>query len=591
MAESHHVDSVFHQGCPLFRSSQPRIEGQLERQLTERPPSPRSRSCTPASSCSPPAIALRVRSGVDTMRLLRRPGRVLLLLLASSSGILAASPTLDEVESQIRSHLDRHRSSGGPPAMRSGCAIACSFLALARPQQLSWPGSRVYDVEESRYWSQQQQRTLPACRLTPESAADVSLAVLTARVTLCEFAVKSGGHTAFAGASNVHGGLVIDLRALNQVAVSADRRQTSVGAGNLWSDVYNKLSRLGLTVIGGRVSGIGVGGLTLGGGISFFSNRHGWACDNVNGYEVVLADGSIRQVGPESDHSDLYWALRGGGNNFGIVTRFDLATYPQGRLWAGSQTFPFTRETSAAINNAFYHFAVHSASDPYAQVITSYAYSQARKAHVISSALQYGLPTPNPPILSNFTSIPGSFASTLRVTDLPGLTDEFAVLSPKGFRQSMWTLTVGNDAALMSELVAIYKDEVDKLADARGLVASVAFQPISTDMTKHFSRNGGNPLGLAGQGPLVLLNALMSWSDEADDARILPGVRSMMNRFRAAARAKHLDHPFLYQNYASVEQDVFGGYGAANLERLRAVSNKYDPEGVWQRLQPGYFKL
>ncbi|KAG5979642.1 hypothetical protein E4U55_004925 [Claviceps digitariae] len=528
------------------------------------------------------------------MQLLRRPALVLpLLVLATWSGIVAATPTLSEVENEILSYLYPGGGKASRPVhtLPSGCAIACSFLAHSRPNQLSWPNSPVYVLEESRYWSQQQQRTLPACRLTPESAEDVSLAVLTARATRCVFAVKSGGHAAFVGASNIDGGLAIDLRALNQVTISADHKQTSVGAGNVWSDVYTKLSPLNLTVIGGRVSDIGVGGLTLGGGISFFSNRHGWACDNVNTYEVVLADGSIRQVGHDSDYSDLYWALRGGGNNFGIVTRFDLATYPQGKLWAGFQTFPLTEETSTAVNNAFYHFARHSSRDPNAQIITSYAYTQALNLHVISSALQYGLPTPHPRILNNFTSIPGAIANTLRVTDLPGLTDEFKNLTPRGFRQSTWSLMVGNDAALMSDLVAIYQDEVGKVADAQGLVASVAFQPVSRDMTKHFDKNGGNPLGLTGQGPLVLLDLVMSWSNEADDPRILPAAQNIISRSRAAAQAKHLDHPFLYQNYASLTQKVFAGYGSANLERLRVVSGKYDPEQVWQKLQPGYFKL
>lgn len=114
----------------------------------------------------------------------------------------------------------------------------------------------------------------------------MSLAVLTSRVTQCKFAVKSGGHAAFAGASNIEGGVTIDLRNLNQINVSADKKQTAVGAGNVWYDVFTKLTPMGLTVIGGRVSAIGVGGLTLGGGISFFSNRYGWACDNVNNYQV-----------------------------------------------------------------------------------------------------------------------------------------------------------------------------------------------------------------------------------------------------------------------------------------------------------------
>lgn len=92
----------------------------------------------------------------------------------------------------------------------------------------------------------------------------------------------------FSGASNIDGGLTIDLLKLNQVTVSADQTQTSVGSGNRWIDVYSALDLKGLSVIGGRVADIGVGGLTLGGGMSFFSGRYGWACDNVNTYEVCV---------------------------------------------------------------------------------------------------------------------------------------------------------------------------------------------------------------------------------------------------------------------------------------------------------------
>jgi FAD/FMN-containing dehydrogenase len=93
----------------------------------------------------------------------------------------------------------------------------------------------------------------------------------------------------FSGASNIDGGLTIDLLKLNQVTVSADQIQTSVGSGNRWIDVYSVLEPKGLAVIGGRVADIGVGGLTLGGGMSFFSGRYGWACDNVNTYEVYAS--------------------------------------------------------------------------------------------------------------------------------------------------------------------------------------------------------------------------------------------------------------------------------------------------------------
>jgi FAD/FMN-containing dehydrogenase len=250
----------------------------------------------------------------------------------------------------------------------------------------------------------------------------------------CEFAVKSGGHAAFEGASNIQGGLTIDLANLNEVTVRSDNAQTAVGAGNNWYDVYTKIQPMGLSVIGGRVSAIGVGGLTLGGGISFFSSRYGWACDNVDNYEVVFADGSIREVSYSSDYSDLYWALRGGGNNFGIVTRFDLMTFPQGDLWAGSQAFVNTPETSAAINEAFFYLGVNAPSDPYAQVILAYAYVQAVDTYLIASDLQYGKPIVNPPVLQNFTAIQGAVSSTLRIVDLASLSIEFNNTNPGGFR-------------------------------------------------------------------------------------------------------------------------------------------------------------
>lgn len=136
----------------------------------------------------------------------------------------------------------------------------------------------------------------------------------------------------FYGASNIQNGLTIDLRHLSLVEVSSDRSLTRVGTGNTWQAVYKKLEPLRLAVVGGRHGGVGVGGLTLGGGISFFSGLHGLACDNVLEFQVVLANGSI-VVADTDCHADLYWALKGGGNNFGIVTRMDLATFKQGDMW------------------------------------------------------------------------------------------------------------------------------------------------------------------------------------------------------------------------------------------------------------------
>lgn len=102
----------------------------------------------------------------------------------------------------------------------------------------------------------------------------------------CQFAVKSGGHAAFEGASNIEGGVTIDLIDMKNITVFKNQTVTSLGPGNRWIDVYETLDAMSLSVVGGRVADIGVGGLTLGGGISFFSGRYGWACDNVVNYQV-----------------------------------------------------------------------------------------------------------------------------------------------------------------------------------------------------------------------------------------------------------------------------------------------------------------
>ena len=141
----------------------------------------------------------------------------------------------------------------------------CKFLGTIMPNATSQPGSASYVEADSNYWSSQQAETLPACRVQPETAMDVSASLLVTKFFQCRFAVKSGGHAAFEGASNIDGGLTIDLANLNIIQVSNDNTLTQVGAGNRWIDVYMHHDPLQLSVIGGRVADIGVGGLTLGG--------------------------------------------------------------------------------------------------------------------------------------------------------------------------------------------------------------------------------------------------------------------------------------------------------------------------------------
>jgi FAD/FMN-containing dehydrogenase len=141
----------------------------------------------------------------------------------------------------------------------------CSTLSLIYPNSVSSQGSSSYSLLEAGYWSNQQAEVDPYCIFQPSSTDQVAVALLLSRLMQCPFAVKSGGHAAFAGASNIQGGITINFAKLNEIVLSSDKSITSVGPGNTWFDVYKTLEPENVQVIGGRVAAIGVGGLTLGG--------------------------------------------------------------------------------------------------------------------------------------------------------------------------------------------------------------------------------------------------------------------------------------------------------------------------------------
>lgn len=136
------------------------------------------------------------------------------------------------------------------------------------------------------------------------------------------------------GANNIDNGVLIVLSNLTSIALSPDKKTLSVGPGFTWGEIYSYLQPYDLTVGGGRLSPVGVPGLLLGGGINFYGNQYGFSADQVTKYEVVLSSGKIVYA-TKSENKDLFWALKGGSNNFGIVTKFDITTIPSKKVWAG----------------------------------------------------------------------------------------------------------------------------------------------------------------------------------------------------------------------------------------------------------------
>ncbi|HEX6247547.1 MAG TPA: FAD-binding oxidoreductase [Nocardioidaceae bacterium] len=188
------------------------------------------------------------------------------------------------------------------------------------------PGDEEYDEQRALFNAMidKRPRVIAACA-TP---ADVRTALDLARTDDLEVAVRAGGHSV-AGMSTNDDGLVIDVRPMRAIEVDPKARRARVGAGVTWGELDRATQEHGLATTGGRVSSTGVAGFTLGGGSGWLERKHGLACDNLVAVDVVTADG--RELHVDSvHHPDLFWALHGGGGNFGVATAFELALHPVG---------------------------------------------------------------------------------------------------------------------------------------------------------------------------------------------------------------------------------------------------------------------
>jgi FAD/FMN-containing dehydrogenase len=204
-------------------------------------------------------------------------------------------------------------------------------------------------------------RLIARCRGT----ADVAAAVRFARDRDLEIAVRGGGHNV-AGTATCDGGIVIDLAAMRDVTVDPAERTALVQGGALWGHVDHATQVHGLATTGGIVGHTGVGGLTLGGGLGWLMRKHGLTVDNLVQAEVVTADGEILWASA-TDHSDLFWALRGGGGNFGVVTSFRFALHPVGPTVVAGPVFWPAEDTADVLR--FYREFVSGAPDELGNVV------------------------------------------------------------------------------------------------------------------------------------------------------------------------------------------------------------------------------
>lgn len=239
------------------------------------------------------------------------------------------------------------------------------------------PGDTGFDEARAVYNAMHDRH--PAVIVQPVDSADVAAAVTFARKHELLLSIKGGSHNVNGFGTN-NGGMVIDLSDMRGVFVDPAARTAMVGGGATWADVDHATHVYGLATPGGILSTTGVAGLTLGGGFGYLTRRYGLCCDNLLSAEIVTADGAIVQASPETN-PDLFWAIRGGGGNYGVATRLEFKLHPVSTVYGGPIFYP--AEASAQVLRFFRDFI---ASAP-RELSAFFGYHEAPPAPFVPEAL------------------------------------------------------------------------------------------------------------------------------------------------------------------------------------------------------------
>lgn len=415
----------------------------------------------------------------------------------------------------------------------------------------------------------------PAIVVRPSGTADVVHVVNCARQEELLVAVRGGGHSV-AGLSSVDGGLLLDLSLMNGVLVEPEARLAHVQGGALWGDVDRETQTFGLVAPGGVVSDTGVAGLTLGGGQGWVRRKYGLSCDNVLSAQVVCADGRARRASADMN-PDLYWAIRGGGGNFGIVTSFTYRLHPLGPIVGFVGVF-YPAEEAAKVLRGFRDYAA-VAPDEVSAMAVSFTLPDDEQlppevrnvACTIVGAVFAGAPEEGMTVLQPLRELGTPLADISRPTAFTTVQSSFDPLFTRGTLRGY--LKSEYLTELSDEAIDLIAEHTQQRPSPRTLIGTLimggAINRVGTSDTAYAERSSRWMVSIDG-----------FWADPQGDTDVIAWVRKVWADLGAFGTGR----PYL--NFTGVEGEpasagVESAFGP-NLQRLATIKAKYDPKNLFR---------
>ena len=433
-----------------------------------------------------------------------------------------------------------------------------------------------YDEARAVYNAMIDRRPLAVVR--SRDTGDVMAAVAFAADNDIPVAVRGGGHSV-PGFGTCDDGVVVDLSQMRGVRVDPNAMTARAEGGATWGDLNHATHAFGLATTGGIISTTGVGGLTLGGGIGYLCRGHGFSLDNLISADVVTADGRA-VLASEREHEDLFWGIRGGGGNFGVVTSFEFALHPVDTIYGGPMFFELAdvgdvlrwyREFIADAPREFGGFPAFQIAPPL-PFIPEERHGDTFLAFVSCWA---GPVDDGEAMLKGLRDVAPVVAEHVGPMPYPALNSAFDALVPPGL-QHYWKANFVKE--LTDEAIAAHLEHGPKVPVVNSTMhiypIDGACHDVASDATAFGHRDANFATVIAGM-----------WPDPADNDANIRWVREYSD-----AIAPHSEEGGYINFMAADDQDrVRANYGA-NYERLASVKRTYDPENrfrVNQNIEPG----